>query len=98
MLNEFAAIGLLTGLQQHGVDVPDDISIVSMMTSDEWATFTQPTLTIMRSPGAELGELAVDHLVRRMATGDHPAPVLLPSTLVPGESTAAPPAVPIGRR
>jgi DNA-binding LacI/PurR family transcriptional regulator len=98
MLNEFAAIGLLTGLQHHGVTVPDDMSVVSMLTSDEMATFTQPTLTIMRSPGAELGELAVNHLVRRMATGEHPAPVLLPSILVPGESTAAPPAVPVGRR
>jgi DNA-binding LacI/PurR family transcriptional regulator len=62
------------------------------------ATFTQPTLTIMRSPGAELGELAVDHLVRRMIRAEHPAPVLLPSTLVPGESTAAPPTIPYGRR
>lgn len=98
MLNEFAAIGLLTGLHHHGVKVPDDISIVSMLTSDEMAGFAQPTLTIMRSPGAELGALAVDHLVQQMAEGVRPAPVLLPSTLVPGESTAPPPELPVGRR
>jgi DNA-binding LacI/PurR family transcriptional regulator len=98
VLNEFAAIGLLNGLVHSGVTVPDDISIVSMLTSDEMATFTQPSLTIMRSPGVGLGRLAVDHLVRQMAKGENPAPVLLPSILVPGESTAAPPAVPYGRR
>lgn len=50
VLNEFAAIGLLTGLIHRGVRVPDDVSIMSMLTSDEMATYTQPSLTIMRSP------------------------------------------------
>jgi DNA-binding LacI/PurR family transcriptional regulator len=98
MLNEFAAIGLLTGLQHHGVTVPDDISIIALLTSDEMASFAEPRLTIMRSPGTALGQLAVDHLVRQMTRGERPAPVLLPSTLVPGESTAPPPPIPYGRR
>lgn len=98
MLNEFAAIGLLSGLNRRGVRVPHDFSMLSLVTSDDMAAFTQPLLTIMRSPGAELGALAVEHLVQEMATGQRPAPVLLPSTLVLGESTAPPPAVPFGRR
>jgi DNA-binding LacI/PurR family transcriptional regulator len=98
VLDEFAAIGLLTGVIHRGVRVPEDVSIMSMLTSDDMATYTQPSLTIMRSPGPGLGELAVKHLVRQMKTGERPDPVLLPSTLVPGESTAAPPAVPYGRR
>ena len=98
MLNEFAAIGLLSGLYRRGVVVPDDFSVLSLVTSDDMAAFTQPLLTIMRSPGVELGELAVQHLVQEMATGERPAPVLLPSTLVLGESTVPPPAVPFGRR
>lgn len=97
MLNEFAAIGLLSGLHRRGVVVPDDFSMLSV-TSDDMAAFTQPLLTIMRSPGAELGELAVEHLIREMTSGERPAPVLLPSTLVLGESTASPPAVSFGRR
>lgn len=95
MLNEFAAIGLLSGLRRRGVSVPDDLSVMSVLTSEDMATFTQPLLTIMRSPGVELGMLAVEHLVREMASGVRPAPVLLPANLVPGESTAPPPT---GRR
>lgn len=97
MLNEFAAIGLLSGLHRCGVRVPEDLSILSLVTSDDMAAYTQPQLTIMRSPGVELGELAVEHLVREMTTGERPAPVLVPSTLVVGESTA-PPAPTRGRR
>ncbi|HEU5484053.1 MAG TPA: LacI family DNA-binding transcriptional regulator [Microlunatus sp.] len=92
LLNEFAAIGLLTQLVHQGVAVPDDLSIVSMLTSRELAGYTQPSLTIMNSPGTGLGRLAVEHLVREMLTGDRPDPVLLPSTLVVGGSTAPPPA------
>ena len=91
MLNEFAAIGLLSGLRRKGIDVPEELSVLSLVTSDDMATFAQPLLTIMRSPGVELGELAVEQLVAEMTTGERPAPVLLPSTLVPGESTAPPP-------
>lgn len=91
MLNEFAAIGLLAGLRRRGLRVPEDMSVLSLVTSEEMAILTQPMLTIMRSPGVELGELAVTHLVQQMTTGRRPEPVLLPSTLVPGESTAPPP-------
>lgn len=98
MLNEFAAIGLLAGLHHHSVRVPEDISIISMLTTDKMAAFAQPALTIMRAPGTELGELAVEYLIQQMATGERPDPRLLPSTLVPGESTGPPPETPFGRR
>lgn len=91
MLNEFAAIGLLSGLRRRGVSVPEELSVLSVLTSDDMATFTHPLLTIMRSPGVELGQLAVEHLVRQMTSGERPDPVLLPATLVLGESTAPPP-------
>lgn len=91
LINEFAAIGLLSGLRRQGVAVPDDLSVLSLGMSDDMAKFTQPLMTIMRSPGVELGKLAVEQLVREMATGERPAPVLLPATLVVGESTAPPP-------
>lgn len=90
LLNEFAAIGLLTGLTHQGIAVPADVSIVSMLTSKELAGYTQPSLTIMNSPGIGLGRLAVEHLVKEMLTGERPAPVMLPSTLIVGESTAPP--------
>ena len=98
LLNEFAAIGLLIGLHHRQVRVPDDLSIVSLVTTDEIASLAEPTLTIMRSPGTELGELAVEHLVQQMTTGRRPDPVLLPSVLVPNQSSSAPPRIPTGRR
>lgn len=88
VLNEFTAVGLVNGLVHAGVSVPGEVSVLPLLASEETSGFTEPTLTIMRTPGAELGALAVDHLVRLMA-GETPEPILLPSTLVPGGSTAA---------
>ena len=53
--------------------MPSDVSIVSMLTSRELAGYTQPSLTIMDSPGVGLGRLAVEHLVKEMLTGERPA-------------------------
>lgn len=87
VLNEFAAPGLVSGLLRHGVRIPDDVSVLSVLTSTEASTSVEPALTSMSSPGAELGALGVQALLRLLEGGDALPPRLLPGTRVPGEST-----------
>jgi DNA-binding LacI/PurR family transcriptional regulator len=87
VLNEFAAPGLVSGLLRHGVRIPADVSVLSVLTSTEMSTSIDPALTSMSSPGAELGELGVQALLRILEGAAPPPPSLLPGTLVPGDST-----------
>jgi DNA-binding LacI/PurR family transcriptional regulator len=63
-MNESALFGVLGGLADRGLRVPDDVSVVSMVTSEAVAELATPALTSMTSPGAELGRLGVQVLVR----------------------------------
>ena len=87
VLNEFAAPGLVSGLLRHGVRIPEDVSVLSVLTSTEASTSVEPALTSMSSPGAELGELGVQALLRSLDGAAALPPRLLPGTLVPGDST-----------
>jgi DNA-binding LacI/PurR family transcriptional regulator len=87
VLNEFAAPGLVSGLLRRGVRIPEDVSVLSVLTSTEMSTAVDPALTSMSSPGAELGELGVRALLQLLDGGAALPPSLLPGTLVPGDST-----------
>lgn len=87
VLNEFAAPGLLSGLIRRGVRVPGDVSVVSVLTSTEMSTLADPALTVVSSPGAELGELGVQSLLPLLTGEPALPPRLLPGTLVLGGSS-----------
>ena len=87
VLNEFAAPGLVSSLLRHGVRIPEDMSVLSVLTSTEMSSTIDPTLTTVSSPGAELGELGVQALLRTLEGETALPPSLLPGTLVPGDST-----------
>ena len=44
--------------------VPDDVSVVSMVTSPQVAELATPALTAMTSPGSALGRIAIEALLR----------------------------------
>jgi DNA-binding LacI/PurR family transcriptional regulator len=94
VLTEYAALGLVSGLQRHGVRIPADLSVLSVLTSVEMGTLVEPALTLMSSPGAALGELGVQALLRILEGEPALPPSLLPGTLVPGDSTGPPPVGP----
>ena len=91
VLNEFAAPGLVNGLLRQGVRIPADLSVLSVLTSTEMSTLVEPALTVVSSPGVELGELGVQALLRVLEGEPAPTPRLLPGTLVPGGSTGPAP-------
>lgn len=90
VLTEYAALGLVSGLLRHGVRIPADVSVLSVLTSTEMGSLVDPALTLISSPGAELGELGVQALLRILEGEPARPPSLLPGTLVPGGSTGPP--------
>lgn len=94
VMNEFAALGLLAGLRAHGIAVPADLSVISVIGSLELASIADPPLTIMRAPGRDLGRLGLEALVRQLEASEALPPQLVPCVLVPGSSTAPAPAGP----
>ncbi|NEE01963.1 LacI family transcriptional regulator [Phytoactinopolyspora halotolerans] len=91
IMNEHAASGVLSGAIRSGVRVPDDMSLLSIVTTRDMGAMADPVLSIMRSPGEELGTLGVDLLIGQLEGEPMPEPRLLPCVLEPGESTAPAP-------
>jgi DNA-binding LacI/PurR family transcriptional regulator len=90
--DEAVAAGLVAGLQLRGVTIPDDMSVLSLLTSLEYRSACNPPLTVVSTPANELGQLGVQALLRQLE-GDPPTePVLRVGVLVPGESTGQAPA------
>ncbi|MFF3855801.1 LacI family DNA-binding transcriptional regulator [Micromonospora sp. NPDC002575] len=81
-MNERAVFGILGGLARRGLTVPDDVSVVSMVTSPQVAELATPALTAMTSPGSALGRIAVEALLRHLELDSAPIhQELLPCTL-----------------
>jgi DNA-binding LacI/PurR family transcriptional regulator len=90
MINEYATLGMLPGLRRHGRRVPEDISVVSMLSSSAATALWDPPLTFMHSPGTELGRLGAEALVRLLEDNEPLRPRLVPCTFEAGGSTAPP--------
>lgn len=88
--NDSIAIGAMSEFRQMGLHCPSDVSIVGyndVPLTDQ----LRPPLTTIRLPGYDLGRLAADLLISRIA-GTEPTTerVVLAPELVVRESTAAP--------
>ena len=55
--NEAVSSGLVAGLQFRGITIPDDMSVVSMLTALEYKAACNPPLTVVSTPASELGRL-----------------------------------------
>ena len=64
--NDAMAFGVYQALHQAGLQVPQDMAVVGY-DDIELAAFMTPPLTTIHQPKDELGELAIDVLIHRMA-------------------------------
>jgi len=90
-VNNFIAIGAFKVLQEMGLRVPEDISLV---TFDDLPPTLRlgPFLTVAAQPAYEMGRRATELLLQRLA-GDAPEPyqhVVLPTTLIVRQSSGLP--------
>ncbi len=93
VMNEAAVPGMLQTLTSAGRRVPDDFSLVSVVSSTAVARMTLPALTVFEAPGRALGRAGVETLLDVIdGASEHHTPVLVPCQFVAGDSTAAAPA------
>ena len=89
--NDIAAIGAIRALMNHGLRVPEDVSIVGF-DDIQGAAFHNPSLTTIRQPLGEMGAVAARILLQRIR-GQAPFLDLVPihPELIIRESTCPPP-------
>jgi LacI family transcriptional regulator len=80
--NDAQAIGVIKGLQEAGLTVPGDVSVVGFDNIAMAALF-EPALTTVAQPIDEIGRLGAEMLIRRIRgeTGNRGA-IVLPSRLI----------------
>jgi DNA-binding LacI/PurR family transcriptional regulator len=88
VMNDRALPGVLQALAARGLRVPEDVSVVSAVTSATASEMMVPALTSADAPSQELARMAVAHLISTIETGRGPAEnVLIPCRLTPRAST-----------
>ncbi|MFC6406369.1 LacI family DNA-binding transcriptional regulator [Planobispora longispora] len=86
--NDLVALGLVEGLRERGLRVPEDLSVIGVDDSLP-GRLNRPKLTTITMPTAAAGRMAVDLLLAAVSAGDSGTPTLarLETTLVVREST-----------
>ena len=91
-MNERATVGVMQAAAERGWRIPDDLSIVSLVSSARVAEMTLPPLTALTPPSAELGRLGVETLIGQLEQEPHElVQRLLPCRLVIRGSTGPSP-------
>ncbi|MEO6924075.1 MAG: substrate-binding domain-containing protein, partial [Bryocella sp.] len=87
--NDITAIGAIRAFREAGLRVPADISVIGF-DDIESAGYLTPSLTTLRQPLEQMGELAAEHLIALINDDAQPlSEVLLDPTLLERESTVA---------
>ena len=91
--NDISAIGAIRALREAGLQTPEDVSVIGF-DDVHAAAFHNPALTTIRQPLYEMGRLAAEQLLRRIADGPQarfPELVTVEPELVIRQSTARAP-------
>ncbi len=89
--NDISAIGAIRALQEQGLRVPQDVSVMGF-DDIPGAAFHTPSLTTVRQPLNRMGEVAAQSLLERIeGQKDYPAEIAIEPALVVRESTSLAP-------
>ncbi|OPA81204.1 transcriptional regulator [Paenibacillus selenitireducens] len=83
------AIGALRALQEHGIQVPEDMSLIGFDDLD-FSAYVQPALTTVKVYPEQMGKTAVQLLLECMEGREAPAHVTINTKLIVRESTGTP--------
>ena len=86
--NDISAIGAIRALKEHGLRVPEDVSVMGF-DDIPGAAFYSPSLTTVRQPLGRMGEVAAQSLLDRIeGEKEYPSEIAIEPELVIRESTA----------
>ncbi len=87
--NDMSALGALHAIYRHGINVPDDISIVGF---DDLAiaSYTSPLLTTVGQPKQQMGRMAMETMLKILSGVDSKTNIKVDGELIIRESTAPP--------
>jgi len=89
--NDISAIGAIRALEEKGLRVPHDVSVLGF-DDIPGAAFHKPTLTTVRQPLNRMGEVAAQTLLDRIeAKKEYPSEIAIEPEIVVRESTATAP-------
>lgn len=86
--NDHLAIGVLKVLHEHGIQIPDQISVVGYDNIPE-SQYLIPSLTTIRPDFDALGKAAIDKMLMQLRQGTAKEEVMLKPELIVRHSTAA---------
>ena len=89
--NDLIAVGIYEQANLHGINLPEDLSIVGF-DDISFANILSPKLTTIRQPVEEMALIATDYIVRMIIDKQYQAEAhILPVELLIRQSTASPP-------
>jgi DNA-binding LacI/PurR family transcriptional regulator len=89
-INDEIAMGVMRCLQENGVHIPRDVSIVGMDDHELGMYFT-PALTTLKIPYSQVGIQAIQTILHRVGRTEEPPPLtILPAELIVRESCTSP--------
>jgi DNA-binding LacI/PurR family transcriptional regulator len=88
--SDFMAMGILRALTEHGLRVPEDVSLVGFDDIDA-CQHTTPPLTTIRQDRVAMGRGAVQRLIAMIEGTQEAAPLIIPTQLVVRKSTGPAP-------
>lgn len=83
--SDILAIGALKAIRESGLNIPNDISVLGF-DGIELSEYTNPALTTVKQPSDDIARQSVSTLLSTINTGAPCAHIILPTTLVEGES------------
>ncbi len=87
-MNERATPGIMHAIADSGWKIPEDFSLVALVSSVRMAEMMVPKLTTLEPPSAELGRLATELLIKHLEGDSDEYPrILIPCRLVVGDSS-----------
>ncbi len=84
--SDFMAIGCLRALQEQGLHVPEDVSLVGF-DDIELCEYTTPPLTTVRQDRTAIGQGAVQRLIALIEGVEEAPPLIVPTQLIVRKST-----------
>ena len=86
--NDISAIGAIRALEDHGLRVPQDVSVLGF-DDIPGAEFHKPSLTTVRQPLNRMGEVAAEALLNRLeGKKEYTSDIAIEPELIVRESTA----------